>query len=115
MMSRMCTASVAISSWSTPNEPYSRTMTSVRPLGWWSGCRLSSVVLPAPRNPATTVTGLRRLGSGGMAGWGHDTFQVYKSLRTLGQAALTSLFKAAETSGRSFGLTTGPPVRSSSA
>mmetsp|Transcript_9986 Transcript_9986/g.20210 ORF Transcript_9986/g.20210 Transcript_9986/m.20210 type:complete len:257 (-) Transcript_9986:43-813(-) len=50
---------VSTSSWSMPISPYSFSITATRRLWSSVSTRLSSVVLPLPRKPVTTVTGTR--------------------------------------------------------
>ena len=45
--------------WSMPTSPSSFTITAVSPMSGWASRRESSVVLPLPRNPVTSVTGRR--------------------------------------------------------
>ena len=52
----------SISAWSSPMAPNSFTITAVRCSAGSRSSRLSSVVLPAPRNPVRTVTGIGLIG-----------------------------------------------------
>ena len=54
----------AIRSWSRPISPNSLTMTTVPVRSGRRSRRLSSVVLPLPRNPVSTVTGMRSPAAG---------------------------------------------------
>src|SRR5207253_3397146 len=59
------TSSVALSTrrWSRPISPNSLTMTAVAAMPGCFSTWLSSVVLPLPRNPVSTVTGIREAAS----------------------------------------------------
>ena len=58
-------SSVALSTsrWSRPISPNSLTMTAVAAMPGCFSTWFSSVVLPLPRNPVSTVTGMRAAGS----------------------------------------------------
>jgi hypothetical protein len=66
----MSSSTVSIRRWSRPISPNSLTITTVSASAGSRRSRFSSVVLPAPRNPVSTVSGIGsgRRGSGAGAG-----------------------------------------------